>query len=133
MRISRAFVDQIIQHAREDFPNECCGIVGTQNGTAMHVYPAENIHHSPTRFEIDGRDVIRVMSEVEGKGWELGSIYHSHTKTAAYPSQTDVNFAENWPGTVWLIVSLEDPDHPSVRLFEIENGTIAERELAIDE
>ena len=133
MRISRAFLDQIVQHAREEFPNECCGIVGMSQGAAVKVYPAENIHRSPTRFEIDGRDVIRIMSDVEAQGWELGSIYHSHTRTAAYPSQTDINFADNWPGLVWLIVSLEDPDQPSVRVFEIEQGAVDERELSIEE
>lgn len=132
MRISRAFLDQIVQQARDEFPNECCGIVGMSNGTAVKVYPADNIHRSPTRFEIDGRDVIRIMSDVEAQGWELGSIYHSHTRTAAYPSQTDVNFAENWPGLVWLIVSLEDAEQPSLRVFEIEKGVIEERELSID-
>jgi proteasome lid subunit RPN8/RPN11 len=133
VRISRAFLDQIVQHAREEFPNECCGIVGMNQGAAVKVYPAENIHRSPTRFEIDGRDVIRIMSDVEARGWELGSIYHSHTRTAAYPSQTDINFAENWPGMVWLIVSLEDPDQPSVRIFEIEQGAVGEHALSIEE
>jgi proteasome lid subunit RPN8/RPN11 len=76
--------------------------------------------------------VIQVQSEVDERGWDLGSIYHSHTRTAAYPSQTDVNFAANWPGMVWLIVSLEDPDRPSVRVFEINGGTIEERELSIE-
>ena len=131
MRISRALLDDILRHASEEFPNECCGIVATSDGAATKVFRAENIHHSPTRFEIDGRHVIRIQAEVDERGWELGSIYHSHTKTAAYPSQTDVNFAQNWPGMVWLIVSLEDPERPLVRAFEIEGGTISERELSV--
>jgi len=131
VRISRAFLDDILQHAREEFPNECCGIVAMSDGEATKVFRAENVHASPTRFEIDGREVMRVQSEVDEQGWDLGSIYHSHTRTAAYPSQTDVNFAANWPGMTWLIVSLEDRDAPSVRVFEIDDGTIAERELAI--
>jgi [CysO sulfur-carrier protein]-S-L-cysteine hydrolase len=131
VRISRAFLDDILRHASEEFPNECCGIVATSDGTATKVFRTENIHHSPTRFEIDGRHVIRIQSEADEQGWELGSIYHSHTRTAAYPSQTDVNFAQNWPGMVWLIVSLEDPERPSVRAFEINGGTISERDLSV--
>jgi proteasome lid subunit RPN8/RPN11 len=131
VRISRALLDDILRHAREEFPNECCGIVATSDGAATKVFRAENIHHSPARFEIDGRHVIRIQAELDERGWELGSIYHSHTKTAAYPSQTDVNFAQNWPGMVWLIVSLEDPERPLVRAFEIEGGTISERELSV--
>ena len=133
MRISRAFLNDILSHASEDFPNECCGVVATNDGTAKKVFRAENIHHSPNRFEIDGRDVIRMQKEADGQGWELGSIYHSHVKTEAYPSQTDVNFAQNWPGMVWLIVSLRDPDQPSTRAFEINDGAIVEREVTVTE
>lgn len=131
MRISRTLLDEILRHAREEFPNECCGIVATSDGAATKVFPAENIHHSPTRFEIDGRQVMRIQSEADEQGWDLGSIYHSHTRTGAYPSQTDVNFAQNWPGMVWLIVSLEDPERPSVRTFEINGGAISERDLSV--
>jgi proteasome lid subunit RPN8/RPN11 len=131
VRISRAFLDDILRHAREEFPNECCGIVATSDGAATKVFRAENIHRSPTRFEIDGRQVIRIQSEADERGWDLGSIYHSHTKTAAFPSQTDVNFAQNWPGMVWLIVSLEDLERPMVRAFEINGGTISEHELSV--
>jgi proteasome lid subunit RPN8/RPN11 len=122
---------EIVEHARADYPNECCGILATADGRAVKVFRATNIHHSPTRFEIDGRDVIRIMREIDEQGWELGSIYHSHTRTAAYPSQTDVNFAANWPGVSWLIVSLENQDEPSVRVFEIADGEITEAKLEI--
>jgi proteasome lid subunit RPN8/RPN11 len=131
VRLPRALLEEIVQHARDDFPNECCGIVATNGDDAVKVFRAVNVHHSPTRFEIDGRDVIRVLREIEDQGWELGSIYHSHTRTAAYPSQTDVNFAANWPGVTWLIVSLEDRESPSVRVFEIGNGSIDEGQLEI--
>ena len=124
-------LDEIVRHAHNDFPDECCGIVATNGDHAVKVFPATNIHHSPTRFEIDGREVIRVLREIEDEGWELGSIYHSHTRTAAYPSQTDVNFAANWPDVVWLIVSLENREKPSVRVFEIADGSIAEVELEV--
>jgi proteasome lid subunit RPN8/RPN11 len=124
-------MEDILRHAREEFPNECCGVVATSDGVAEKVFRAENIHHSPTRFEIDGRQVMRMQSEADERGWDLGSIYHSHTRTAAYPSQTDVNFAQNWPGVIWLIVSLEDPDRPGVRAFVINGGTIEERELSV--
>jgi [CysO sulfur-carrier protein]-S-L-cysteine hydrolase len=124
-------LDEVVEHARNDFPNECCGIVARDGDRAVKVFRATNIHHSPTRFEIDGRDVIRILREIEDSGWELGSIYHSHTRTAAYPSQTDVNFAVNWPGVVWLIASLENSEQPSVRAFEIEEGAIAELEIDV--
>jgi proteasome lid subunit RPN8/RPN11 len=121
LRVPRALLDEIVRQAEDDFPNECCGIVATNGDRAVKVFPATNIHHSPTRFEIDGREVIGI----------LRSIYHSHTRTAAYPSQTDVNFAANWPDVVWLIVSLENRDEPGVRVFEITDGSVAEVELDV--
>ena len=133
MRIARPLLDEIIQHAREEFPNECCGIVALKDGAAAKVFRAENIHRSPTRFEIDGREVMRIQDEIDARGWELGSLYHSHVKTAAYPSQTDVNFAQNWPGMIWLIVTLEDLEQPSVKAFLIEDGSIEESAVSISD
>ena len=131
MRINRALADEIVAHAREDLPNECCGIVASQNGEAVKVYRAHNVHESPLRFEIDSRDLIRIYSDIEGSGHELGSMYHSHTKSAAYPSQTDVNFAQDWPGLIWLIVSLADRDAPEIKAFRITGPDIEEVELTI--
>ena len=131
MRIARALVDEIMRHAREDLPNECCGIVSTRGGDAVDVYRARNAVPSPLRFEIDPRDLIRIHTDVEGRGLEMGSMYHSHVKSPAYPSQTDVNFAQNWPGVVWLIVSLADPDRPDLRGFRINGSEVEEVPLRI--
>jgi [CysO sulfur-carrier protein]-S-L-cysteine hydrolase len=132
VRISRALADEIVAHARADLPNECCGIIASRNGAAVKVYRAHNIHQSPLRFEIDSRDLIKIYSEIEESGDELGSMYHSHTKSPAYPSQTDVNFAQDWPGLIWLIVSLADRQTPEIRAFEIKGPDIEEVELTID-
>jgi proteasome lid subunit RPN8/RPN11 len=131
VRFPRALVDQIIEHARQEMPNECCGIVAAEDGVAVRVFRAQNVHKSPLRFEIDGLEFLRIQKEIDDRGWSLDSLYHSHTKSAAYPSQTDVNFAELWPGLTWLIVSLEDPEEPTVKSFEIESGRIREQDLQI--
>ncbi len=132
MRIARSLVEEIIEHARQDLPNECCGIVSTNDGTAVEVYRARNTFESPLRFEIDSRDLIRIYTAVESAGQALGSMYHSHTKSPAYPSQTDVNFAQDWPGLVWLIVSLADPDSPDLKAFRITGPEVEEVELAVE-
>jgi proteasome lid subunit RPN8/RPN11 len=132
VRIDRELVDEIVAHARADLPNECCGIVSTRNGDAVRVYRARNAVPSPLRFEIDPRDLIRIHTEIEGGGLELGSMYHSHVKSPAYPSQTDINFAQNWPGVVWLIVSLADRDSPDLRGFRINGAEVEEVSLKID-
>jgi [CysO sulfur-carrier protein]-S-L-cysteine hydrolase len=71
-------------------------------------------------------ELYREMTAIEGRGEELGAIYHSHTRSAPYPSQTDVNFAAGWPGVEWLIVGLAGGGEPEVRSYRIEDGRIEE-------
>jgi proteasome lid subunit RPN8/RPN11 len=131
VRISRTLLDELIAHARAEAPNECCGMVaygqGDANGRpqAVRVHQAHNVFASRKRFEIDGKELLRTLSEFEEQGWELGAIYHSHTHTDPYPSQTDINFAANWPGLEWVIVGLADGE-PEVRSYLIDGGQVAE-------
>ena len=135
MDIAPELLEQIVAHAREEAPNECCGVVAVapasddRSAQAMRVRAARNIHASPKRFEIDGKDVIQAINEFDEAGWEIGAIYHSHTHTAPYPSQTDINFAASWPGVEWVIVGLADPQAPEIRSYLIEEGTVREVEI----
>jgi [CysO sulfur-carrier protein]-S-L-cysteine hydrolase len=127
--ISRTLLDELITHALQDAPNECCGVVAVEPGTparAARVHRAVNTAASPLRFEVDGRELLQTIDEIERDGRELGAIYHSHTRTAPYPSQTDINFAVNWPGVEWIIVGLEGNATPEVRSYLIEGGSVAE-------
>jgi [CysO sulfur-carrier protein]-S-L-cysteine hydrolase len=123
--IARDLLERVIAHARRDAPNECCGLVATREGRAVSVHEAENTAASPFRFEVDGMALYREMTAIEDGGAELGAIYHSHTRSEPYPSQTDVNFAGGWPGVEWLIVGLAG-DGPQVRSFRIDEGRITE-------
>ncbi len=107
MRIARELYEQIVAHAREEAPNECCGMVGSSDGSAVQVYRAVNAEASPLRFRIDPREQYELHTRIDDAGLELGAIYHSHTRTAPRPSQTDINFAKLWPGVLWIIVGLE--------------------------
>ena len=131
MKISQQLVEEIVSHAREDLPNECCGMVGGSAEEARTVYRAENAEASPLRYSIDAKEQFRLMRAIEDAGEELAAIYHSHTKSAAYPSQTDVNLA-GWPDAVYLIVSLADHDSPDLKGFWIREGKIAEAELVVE-
>jgi proteasome lid subunit RPN8/RPN11 len=137
MRIPQALYDEIVAHALEEKPNECCGMVATLDGTARHVHRATNIHASPLRYEIEPGEMYRLLSEIEASGCELGAIYHSHTRSAPYPSQTDVNIAVPpdlgaplWPGTVYLIAGVAGTE-PDLRGYRIEAEGITEVELDI--
>ena len=132
MRIARELVDRIVAHAREDAPNECCGLISGADGRATRVYRARNAEESPLRYTIHPTDQLRIMTEIEELGEEIAAIYHSHTKTSAEPSQTDINLAENWPDPLYLICSIADPDAPDLRAFAIRDGAVEEMGLEID-
>lgn len=128
MRIARELIDEILAHAREDAPNECCGLVSGREGEALSVRRAPNLFASPRRFEVG--DLPRLISEIEDAGEEMVGMYHSHPRSEAYPSQTDINLAWGWPGILWLICSLAG-DEPVLRCFEIADSTVEEVELEI--
>jgi proteasome lid subunit RPN8/RPN11 len=128
--VARSLIDEIVAHARDELPNECCGIVAADDGNAVEVFRAVNAEASPVRYGLDPRDQYRIMKEIDDNGWSLGAIYHSHTRSPAYPSQTDVNLAF-YPEALYLIVSLADPAGPDLKAFRIVEGKIEEAELSV--
>jgi [CysO sulfur-carrier protein]-S-L-cysteine hydrolase len=129
MKLSRALYDEMVEHARSEAPNECCGMVATSNGEAVKVYPAVNAAASPLRYEIDGAEQYRIQMDIDDAGHDLGAIYHSHTRSKPYPSQTDINLAF-YPEALYVIVGLAS-EEPEVRAFEIRDGQVTEAELEV--
>ena len=90
---------------------------------------------SPFRFSMDPAELVKVDTEAGDNGWDLIAIYHSHTGSEAYPSDTDVRIAggtaELWPDIRYLLVSLMDMDNPSVRIFQINAGEVTEEPLEV--
>src|SRR4051812_32590923 len=115
MKIARAHLDEIVAHARRDLPNECCGAVAVRDGRVTDVYPLQNVAASPVKFEI-GIDMFGVLEAIEESGAELGAIYHSHPRTEAYPSLTDMAWSEQYPDAEWIIVGHVQSE-PVVRSF----------------
>jgi [CysO sulfur-carrier protein]-S-L-cysteine hydrolase len=131
VKIARDLYEQMIVHAREEAPNECCGMVGANDGRALAVYRAVNAEASPLRFRIDPEEQLELHNKIEEAGLELGAIYHSHTRTEPRPSQTDINFAKLWPGVLWIIVGLANGE-PDVRTWRIDDGRVSDAELVVD-
>jgi [CysO sulfur-carrier protein]-S-L-cysteine hydrolase len=131
VRIAKELIDEIVAHSREEAPNECCGLVAGRDGTATAVHRARNEFASPLRYNVHPSDLLRITNEIEDAGEELAAIYHSHTRSEAYPSQTDINLAEGWPDPVYLICSLQDSDAPVVRGFAIREGRVEEIALEV--
>ena len=131
LSLERSYSDEIIAHAREDAPNECCGIIAGNDGSATKLYRALNAEASPYRYNVDPKDLLRIYRDIDGNGWDVLAIYHSHTHTEAYPSPTDVKLAA-WPEAYYVIVSLEDDANPVLRAFRIEDGQVTEEELRVE-
>ncbi len=131
MRIARSMVDRIVAQARDEAPNECCGMIAAADGRAVAVHPARNAAASPLRYEIDGMEQYRIQSAIEDAGLELGAIYHSHTRSAPLPSQTDINLAF-YPDALYVIVGVKDPE-AEVRAWRIVDGQVAEAPLEVED
>jgi proteasome lid subunit RPN8/RPN11 len=130
MRIARPLYDELVAHALADAPNECCGMIASRDGEAVTVYRATNASASPLRYEIDGAEQYRIQMEIDDAGLDLGAIYHSHTRSEPYPSQTDINLAF-YPEAVYVIVGVAS-EEPDVRAYTIRNGQVAEAELVVE-
>jgi [CysO sulfur-carrier protein]-S-L-cysteine hydrolase len=130
VKISQGLVDEMVVYALEDRPNESCGMIGGRDGVATKVIPVVNAAATPLRYEMDPQGQFNALKEIEADG-ELLAIYHSHTKSAAYPSQTDVNQAQNWPEPIYVIVSLVDEEKPDVKGFHLADLKIVDAELEI--
>lgn len=133
MRIDSALLERIVAHARRDFPNECCGMVGVRDERAVAVHEATNVAASPLRFEVEGREILHAQDAFEDEGAELGAIYHSHTRSEPYPSQTDIGFAAHWgPDVEWLIVGLSRDGDATARCYRIEDGAVQEVDVEVE-
>ena len=117
-------IDNIVEHARAEAPDECCGIVGGAGGQAKQLIRAVNAEHSPYRYNIDSRELLRIFRELDDAGLEILVIYHSHTHTPAYPSPTDLGLA-GYPDAYYAIVSLADAA-PDFRAYRIRDGSVTE-------
>lgn len=121
---------QIVAHARRDHPDEACGIVAGPAGSdrPQRLVPMLNAAMSPTFYEFDSGDLLRLYRDLDARGEEPVVIYHSHTATEAYPSRTDVSYASE-PGAHYLLVSTRDPEVDQVRSFRIVDGQVSEEEV----
>jgi proteasome lid subunit RPN8/RPN11 len=130
LRIPRALADEIIRHCEQGRPNEACGMLAVHDGTIAKVFRMTNAEESPVRYSLAPKEQLAVYNKLDEQGWDLGGVFHSHTRTEAYPSPTDIRLAsEDVP---YLIVSLASRP-PALRAFRIvkeswadDTGDVAE-------
>jgi [CysO sulfur-carrier protein]-S-L-cysteine hydrolase len=99
--VPTAILEQLVAHAREEAPNEACGLIAFRDGVAERYLPGENVLASPYRFELRPRDPADFF--LEDDGYEL-AVFHSHPETEPRPSRTDVEHIGLWEGRPYLIL-----------------------------
>jgi proteasome lid subunit RPN8/RPN11 len=130
LRLLADHLQDMIGHARETFPNECCGLLAGRNGQVSRVYRGRNVDESPYTYRLDDRQLLDFLREMDRDALDIVGIYHSHTASEALPSRTDVARAF-YPEAVYVIISLQHPAQPMVRGFRIFNGTVAEEDVIV--
>ena len=128
--LDAALVQEIVDQGLREFPNECCGLIAAEGGIPVKVFPVTNADASPVTYRLDGKEQLRVFDELDERGWDLWAIYHSHTHSEAYPSETDIRLAF-YPEARYILVSPTDREEPVIRSFFITDGEVTEEELTI--
>jgi proteasome lid subunit RPN8/RPN11 len=129
--MTRAQRDAIVRHADADAPNECCGYLSARDGVVQEVFAAANERNSPYGYELPAKALL-AANELDDDGFEVG-VYHSHPRSPAEPSQTDINLA-SYPHWTYLIVSLKDgADAADLRAWKIADGRVEEQEIVYDD
>ena len=121
----------MIAHAFDELPNEACGLLAGRDGVPERIYRMRNADDSPFTYRLDPNEQIRVFNQIEDDGLELTAIYHSHTHTHAYPSETDRRQAF-YPDAYYILISLADRESPVIRGFTIRDDTIEEQEVRFE-
>jgi len=128
LELSRDQAAVLVEYAKEEFPNECCGLLAGRNGRVERIYRGTNVDHSPYTYLMDPKEQLAAFKDMDAAGLDLLGIYHSHTHTPAYPSKTDVAKAF-YPDALYVIVSLARQEAPEIRAFRLSNGQIAEESV----
>ena len=126
VRIEAAVINSMVEHAEQEAPLECCGLLMGRSGRITRLRGMQNLARSPIRYEMAPRELFQFFKELRTSGLEHLGIYHSHPSSEAHPSPTDISQAF-YPDCIYVILSLLAPGPPSVRAFSIIEGVVAER------
>jgi len=129
IKIPKSIYHTIIEHARREAPLECCGILGGRDGTVEKAFDLSNTEKSPTRYSMSPQQQVRVFDEMDRESLDMVAIYHSHTHTIPFPSETDVKLAF-YPEVASVIISLEE-ETPVVKAFRIKEDAIYPEEIEV--
>ena len=130
LRIDGALYREMVEHGLREFPNEACGLLAGRDGVPVRFFALRNLDASPVSYRLDPKEQLEVFDRMDEEGWELLGIFHTHTHSEAYPSETDLRLAF-YPDAYYLVMSLSDRERPVLRAFRIVDGEITEEELEV--
>jgi aspartate-semialdehyde dehydrogenase len=129
IRVPQEMIETMVAHARVGAPQEVCGIIAGDNGNLRRLFRARNVAEDPlTAYQIDPEEQLRIFKTIDRQNWDVVGVYHSHPASPARPSPTDLNLAL-YPGAVYFIVSLMQPERPQVRAFRLNQEAMTADEL----
>ena len=130
VRIPEAIFQGMVEHAKKEWPLECCGILGGKEKTVGKAFELQNVEGSSIRYLMSPQEQLRVFEEMEKESMEMVAIYHSHPHTIPFPSETDVKLAF-YPEVSSIIISLKEEKDPMVKAFRIGKEAIYLEEIEV--
>lgn len=130
LRIPKTIYKEMLDHARREWPLECCGILSGKEKTVQKAFELKNTEESPVLYSMSPQEQIKVFEEMEKESMGMIAIYHSHPKTIPFPSETDVKLAF-YPDISSVIISLKEEENPVMKAFQISKEAIYLEEIEV--
>ena len=130
VRIPKKIFQEMVDHAKREWPLECCGILGGKDKTVQKSFELQNTEKSPVLYSMSPREQMKVFEEMEKESMRMVAIYHSHPHTIPFPSETDVKLTF-YPDISSIIVSLKEEKNPVVKAFQIRQEAIYLEEIEV--
>jgi proteasome lid subunit RPN8/RPN11 len=121
---------EMVEHGLREFPNEACGLVAGRDGVPVRFVAMRNLDASPASYRLDPKEQLQVFDEMDDAGLDLLGIFHTHTHSEAYPSETDKRLAF-YPDSFYMVMSLSDRERPLLRAFRILEGEVSEEDVTV--
>jgi len=130
VRIPKTVFHEMVDHAKREWPLECCGILGGKDKTVQKSFELRNTEKSPVLYSMSPREQMKVFEEMEKESMKMVAIYHSHPHTIPFPSETDVKLTF-YPDVSSIIISLKEEENPVVKAFQIGKEAIYVEEIEV--
>jgi proteasome lid subunit RPN8/RPN11 len=131
IRLPKELADEMVGHAREEYPRECCGMLAGENSAISKLFKIKNIAQRIDEYELDPLEQVNAFEKIDRLSLKLLGIYHSHPDNPCHPSRLDIHQAF-YPDTLFFIISLKDMTDFQLRAFKMCEGKVEEETIIFD-